>query len=191
MFDAWMRILHEVPDSVLWLTGSAAETEANLRRRAASRGLDPKRLVFAPWRPNAEHLARLSHADLVLDTLPYNAHTTASDALWQGVPILTCTGRSFAGRVATSLLLACGSPELIVDNLADYEARAARLATAPALLGSIREKLKSARQEAPLFDTPALARNIERAFVEMKLRHDRGEPASPVDLRDTGGGGPA
>jgi protein O-GlcNAc transferase len=183
MFDAWMRILHEVPDSVLWLTGSAADTEANLRRQAASRGLDPKRLVFAPWLPNAEHLARLSHVDLVLDTLPYNAHTTASDALWQGVPVLTCTGRSFAGRVATSLLRACGLPELIVDNLADYEARAARLATDGALLGPIRDKLKSAREEAPLFDTPALARNIERAFVEMKLRHDRRESACPIDLR--------
>jgi predicted O-linked N-acetylglucosamine transferase (SPINDLY family) len=183
MFDAWMRILHEVPDSVLWLTGSAAETEANLRQQAALRGLDPKRLVFAPWLPNAEHLARLSHVDLVLDTLPYNAHTTASDALWQGVPVLTRTGRSFAGRVATSLLHARALPELIVDNLADYEARAARLANDPALLGPIRDKLKSVREEAPLFDTPALARDIERAFVEMKLRHDRGDPASLIDLR--------
>ncbi len=183
MFDAWMRILHEVPDSVLWLIGSAADTEANLRLQVASRGLDPRRLVFAPWLPNAEHLARLSHVDLVLDTLPYNAHTTASDALWQGVPVLTCTGRSFAGRVATSLLLACGLPELIVDNLADYEARAARLATDPALLGPIRDKLNSAREVGLLFDTPALARDIERAFVEMKLRHDRRDPASPIDLR--------
>jgi len=119
----------------------------------------------------------------VLDTLPYNAHTTASDALWQGVPVLTRTGRSFAGRVATSLLHARALPELIVDNLADYEARAARLANDPALLGPIRDKLKSVREEAPLFDTPALARDIERAFVEMKLRHDRGDPASLIDLR--------
>jgi len=191
MFDAWMRILKEVPGSVLWLMGSAAETEANLCREAASRGVDPKRIVFAPWLPNAEHLARLSHVGLMLDTLPYNAHTTASDALWQGVPILTCTGRSFAGRVATSLLRACGLPELIVANLADYEARAAQLATDPALLGPIREKLKSTRERAPLFDTPALARNIERAFVEMKLRHDRRDPASLIDLRDPGQGGPA
>jgi predicted O-linked N-acetylglucosamine transferase (SPINDLY family) len=128
-------------------------------------------------------LARLSCVELVLDTLPYNAHTTASDALWQGVPVLTCTGRSFAGRVATSLLCACGLPELIVDNLADYEERAARLATDPALLGPIRDRLKTAREQSLLFDTPALARNIERAFVEMKLRHDRRDPTSLIDLR--------
>lgn len=183
IFDVWMRILGSVPSSVLWLLATREETQDNLRREAAMRNIDPERLVFAPFVSNAEHLARHQHVDLVLDTLPYNAHTTASDALWQGIPVLTCTGASFAGRVATSLLLNCHLPELAVANLADYEALAVRLAREPATLSQLKEKLAGARQNAPLFDSVRFARDIERAFVEMKQHYERGEAPSFLDVR--------
>ena len=165
VFDAWMRMLAAVPGSVLWLLDSAAL--ANLRREAAARGVDPARLVAAPPLPLAQHLARIGAADLFLDTLPYNAHTSASDALWMGLPVLTCPGDTFASRVAGSLLAAVGMPELIAGSLEQYEATALRLGSNPAELAGLRGKLRAARNSAPLFDTPGFARAIEAAYVQM------------------------
>src|SRR5205814_3329585 len=132
IFDAWMQIIKQVEGSVLWLFENNATAASNLRKEAAARGVDPERLIFATRLPVAEHLARHRLADLFLDTLPYNAHTTASDALWAGLPVLTCRGSAFAARVAASLLGAVGLPELVTDNPADYESLALRLAFDPA-----------------------------------------------------------
>jgi predicted O-linked N-acetylglucosamine transferase (SPINDLY family) len=137
----------------------------NLRREARDRGVDPDRLVFAPKLPSlAEHLARQRQADLFLDTLPYNAHTTASDALWVGLPLLTCPGETFASRVAGSLLTAIGLPELVASSLEEYEQRALRLAHHPDELAALRGKLRRHRDTFPLFDTPRYARNLEAAY---------------------------
>jgi protein O-GlcNAc transferase len=149
---------------------------ANLRRYAQAFGLDPKRLVFAPRIAPDDHLARHAFADLVLDTLPYNAHTTASDALWVGVPLITCPGESFPARVAASLLNAVGLPELIVPTLADYEALAIALALDPARLRDLKQKLIAGRAAAPLFDTHAFTRNIEAAYRRMFESHHAGQP---------------
>ena len=164
LFDIWMRVLQRVPGSVLWLFRSHAEAESNLRREAERRGVEPARLVFADKRPKAEHLARHRHADLFLDTLRVNAHTTASDALWAGVPLLTSPGETFQSRVAASLLQAVGLPELVVPDLAAYEETAVRLATAPGELPALRQRLADNRLTFPLFDTERYARHLERAF---------------------------
>jgi predicted O-linked N-acetylglucosamine transferase (SPINDLY family) len=167
LFDVWMRLLTEVPGSVLWLLRDNAGAEANLRREAQTRGVAPTRLVFADRVTLDAHLARYRLADLFLDTLPYNAHTTASDALWAGVPVLACRGATFAGRVAASLLQAVGLPELVMDGLADYEAGALRLATDASLLGAIRCKLEQNRRTHPLFDTDRFRGHIETAYATM------------------------
>lgn len=175
VFAVWMRLLRAIPDSVLWLTGG--EAEENLRKEAASLGVAPERLVFAPRLPSLEdHLARYRLADLFLDTWPYNAHTTASDALLAGLPVLTCSGRSFAARVAGSLLRAIGLPELITDNLEDYEALALALARDPERLGALRQRLAANRLTHPLFDTDRFRRHIEAAYIGMWERCQRGEP---------------
>lgn len=180
VFDAWMRILAAVPGSVLWLLESAAL--ANLRKEASNRGVDPARLVAAPPLPLAQHLARLGAADLFLDTLPYNAHTSASDALWVGLPVLTCPGDTFASRVAGSLLTAVGMPELITGSLADYEALAIRLAGSAPELAALRGRLRAGRATAALFDTPAFARNLEEAFARMWERHAAGDVPERIAL---------
>ena len=148
VFDVWMRLLAQVSGSVLWLSPGRAIANANLRREAATRGVDPARLVFAPRVPSPEHLARQMHADLFLDTLPYNAGTTANDALLMGLPVLTCAGATMASRVAGSQLHAIGLPELVTENLAEYEALALALATTPDLLGSYRERLRDEPRDA-------------------------------------------
>jgi len=169
-----MRLLAQVEGSVLWLLdGPHAD---NLRREAMSRGIEPSRLIFAPKLAPEQHLARHQLADLFLDTLPYNAHTTASEALWAGLPVLTCQGASFAARVASSLLNAVGLPELVTTSLADYEALALRLATEPALLAAARAKLARNRQTHALFDTDRLRRHIEAAYTRMWEIFERGEP---------------
>lgn len=179
IFNVWMRLLHQVPGSVLWLLADFAAVERNLRREAQGRGVSPERLVFAPRLRNAEHLARLAQADLFLDTLPYNAHTTTSDALWAGVPVLTCRGQAFAGRVAASLLVAVGLPELVTDSLQDYEVLALQLAHSPGRRQALREHLERARVHSPLFDTTGFARNLEAAYRHMWQRHRDGlRPAS-------------
>src|SRR5258706_7412087 len=136
-----MRLLKAVEGSVLWLYRDNRHAEANLRNEAAARGIDPSRLVFAGPLPHGDHLARHRVADLFLDTLPYNAHTTASDALWAGLPVLTCRGRAFPGRVAASLLEAIGLPQSIASDLSAYEDRATDLATRPEALAELRRSL--------------------------------------------------
>ncbi|MES2032462.1 MAG: tetratricopeptide repeat protein, partial [Pseudomonadota bacterium] len=170
VFDSWMRILATVDGSVLWLLEDSAAAVANLRREAQARGIDPARLVFAARMSPAEHLARHRCADLFLDTLPYNAHTTASDALWAGLPLLTCRGETFAGRVAASLLQNLGTSEVIAADRDDYERMAIELARNPERLSSIREKLSANRLKMPAFDTRRLARDIETAFRKMAER---------------------
>ena len=179
IFDTWMSLLRNVQGSVLWLLEDSAIATANLKREAESRGVLPDRLIFAPRRQPAEHLARHRLADLFLDTLPYNAHTTASDALWMGLPLVTCAGNSFPARVAASLLKADGVPELIAPSLSDYEAFALKLAREPAVLASIKAKLAANRDTRPLFDTAQFTRHLESAFTMMWERRQRGEqPAS-------------
>ncbi len=153
VFASWMRILSGVEGSVLWLVQSTPSMMENLRNEAQRRGIDPSRLVFAPRMPVDEHLARHRQADLFLDTLPFNAHTTASDALWAGLPVLTRIGEAFPGRVAASLLTAIGLPELVTRSSEDYEARAIQLALEPATLAGIKSKLAANRLTTPLFDT--------------------------------------
>ena len=152
---------------MLWLLDADTLAKANLRREAVARGIDPSRLVFAPKLRMQEHLARHRLADLFLDTLPVNAHTTASDALWAGLPVLTCAGQAFIGRVAGSLLQAVGLPELITHTLGDYEALALRLATDAPMLRDLRDRLDRNRLTAPLFDSERYARNLEAAYAHM------------------------
>ena len=180
IFDIWMCLLNAVPGSVLWLLdGIAADT---LRSEAQARGVDAHRLIFAPKVGQAAHLARLSLADLVLDTLPYNAHTTASDGLWTGVPIITCRGKAFAGRVAASLLTAIDLPELITEDLASYEALALTLARDNAVRELVRKKLAANRQTAPLFDANRFRLNIEKAYSTMVDRARRNEAPIGFDV---------
>lgn len=178
-FSVWMRILHAVPNSVLWLLKDEPETEANLKHQASIARVDASRLIFAERRSIPEHLARHRLADLFLDTLPYNAHTTTSDALWTGLPVLTCMGQSFASRVAASLLNACGLTELITESRADYEKLAIELACHPTKLATIRAKLLANRDKHPLFDTVRYAKNLETAFETIiQLANDNKPPAS-------------
>ena len=175
VFDVWMKILEQTPGSVLWLLDSTAGVSRNLRREAAARGVAPERLIFAPRTPTAEHLARHRLADLFLDTLPYNAHTTATDALWAGLPVLTCPGETFPSRVAASLLTAIGMPELITSSLEGYAALAVRLARDPAALAALKAKLAANRDTTPLFDTARFTRHLETAYATMVERRRRGE----------------
>jgi len=167
VFAIWMRLLAAVPHSVLWLLEGNPWAVRNLRREAQARGVAPERLVFAPLLPLARHLGRLRTADLFLDTFPVNAHTTASDALWVGVPLVTRAGDTFASRVAGSLLSAIGLPELITYSAAEYEALALRLAREPRELNALRQTLQRNRATAPLFDTPGFARSLEAAYDQM------------------------
>jgi predicted O-linked N-acetylglucosamine transferase (SPINDLY family) len=175
IFAIWMRLLRAVEGSVLWLIKSNDFAMANLRKEAQAQGVEPQRLIFASQLEHSAHLARLKLADLVLDTLPCNAHTTASDALWAGVPLVTCTGPTFAGRVAASLLHAVGLPELVTDNLDDYEVLALKLATDPPLLKSVVSRLAQNRLTHPLFDTARFTRHIEAAYTTMWETSQRGE----------------
>ena len=165
VFAIWMRLLQQVPESVLWLLDSHASE--NLRAQAASHGVDAGRLVFAPKLPPDQHLARHHAADLFLDTLPYNAHTTCSDALYAGLPVVTCYGKAFQARVAASLLKAIDLPELVTTRPEDYEALALELANNPPLLQATREKLRRNRTTTPLYDSDRFRRNIEAAYEAM------------------------
>jgi predicted O-linked N-acetylglucosamine transferase (SPINDLY family) len=178
VFDVWMRLLDRIEGSVLWLSQASAATAANLRREATARGIDPARLVFAPRTQRfADHLARHRLAGLFLDTLPYNAHTTAADALRAGLPVLTRQGHAMAGRVAASLLHAVRLPDLVTASLDEYEALALRLARDPAQLASIVTRLEANLATAPLFDADRFRRNIEAAYRTMWEIAQRGEPA--------------
>jgi predicted O-linked N-acetylglucosamine transferase (SPINDLY family) len=174
VFDVWMRLLGAVGHSVLWLLDNG-DAQENLRKEAVARGIDPARLVFAGRLEPEDYLARYRLADLFLDTLPYNAHTTASDALWMGLPLLTCRGASFVGRVAASLLDAAGLPELATRDLGEYEALALRLANDASLLRDLRHRLAQNRATCPLFDTARFRRHIESAYTTMWELQQRGE----------------
>ena len=167
VFDVWMRLLVAVPGSVLWLLDDNATATRNLKQAARDRNVDPARLVFAPRMDSAAHLARHRLADLFLDTLPYNAHTTASDALWTGLPLVTCAGTQFDGRVAASLLETMGLPELVTRDLPGYEALALALACDPARLESFRARIQKNRLSSPLYDTDGFRRSIESAYLRM------------------------
>ncbi|WP_225204809.1 tetratricopeptide repeat protein [Novosphingobium huizhouense] len=181
-FDIWMRLLSAVEGSVLWLLRPEPAAEANLAREAERRGIDPARLVYADWAAPADNLARLARADLFLDTFAYNAHTTASDALWAGVPLVTRPGRAFAARVAASLLHAVGLPELIAPDDVAYEALALDLARDPARLAQARARLAANRTTTPLFDTAGHTAALERAYVAVHERRLAGLPPEDVSL---------
>jgi predicted O-linked N-acetylglucosamine transferase (SPINDLY family) len=173
-FNGWMRILKAVEGSVLWLLKDNPWAVENLKKEAIKQGIDAQRLVFAEPMPLPEHLARHRQADLFLDTLPYNAHTTASDALWAGLPVLTRIGQSFASRVAGSLLNAIDLPELIANTQEEYEALAIELAKHPQKLADIKLKLFNNRLTTPLFNTPLFTKNLESAYIAMVERYHAG-----------------
>lgn len=183
VFDIWMRLLTRVEGSVLWLSDMNETAKHNLRRQAQSRNVDPARLIFAPRAPlNEDHLARHRLADLLLDTMPYNAHATSCDALWAGLPVLTCAGASFAARVASSLLKAVDLPELVTKTPDDYERMAFELATNPDRLAALREKLAANRLTAPLFDTMRFTRHIEAAYSAMMERRRAGLAPDHIEV---------
>jgi predicted O-linked N-acetylglucosamine transferase (SPINDLY family) len=167
VFDVWMRLLGAVEGSVLWLLESNPLATANLKRAPETQGVAADRLIFAPTLPNPDHLARFAIADLFLDTLPYNAHTVASDALWGGCPVVTCAGQTFASRVAGSLLRAVGLPELVTTSHAEYEALALTLARNPEQCRGVREKLQERRLNSALFDSARFTRHLEEAYEAM------------------------
>ena len=175
VFEVWVRLLAAVPGSVLWFLEGNFSCAANLRREAEARGVAAQRLVIAPRLPMPEHLARHRLANLFLDTFPVTAHTTASDALWAGCPLLTVAGETFVSRVAASLLRAVGLPELIAASLEDYEATALRLARNPGQLADLRVRLEANRATSGLFDAGRFARNLERAYQAMWQIHAAGE----------------
>jgi len=180
VFDVWMRLLHRMPNSVLWLYAPQTQTAENLRSAASARGVSPERIVCAPKANHAEHLARHQLADLVLDTFHYNAHTTAADALWMGLPVVTLLGKTFAGRVAASLLRAIGAPELVTRSVEEYEALAMHLAANSESLAQTKARLVRNRPTCPLFDTTLFARHVEDAFLQMWQRRESGQLAEHI-----------
>ena len=183
-FDRWMRLLRQLPQSVLWLLGDSEAARQNLRAEAQARGVAPERLVFAERKPYAQYLAQYRQADLFLDTLPFNGGTTVSDALWAGLPVLTQVGATFAGRMAASLLDAVGLPELITHSAGDYEALALRLASEPETLRAVRQRLAAQTPTASLFDTRRFTRHLEHACHHMVARHAQGLPPEGFDVAD-------
>jgi protein O-GlcNAc transferase len=184
IFSRWMAILKATPGSVLWLLYTFQEQCDNLRREAQARGVDPERLIFTERLPRAKHLARLRLADLFLDTYYINAHTTASDALWAGLPVLACPGNEFVNRVTCSLLNAIGIPELLTDNLETYQALAIRFAKEPGLLPPLRQKLQQHRTTYPLFNTAQRVKEFEQAYQLMWQRFQQGLPVDHIDCRE-------
>jgi protein O-GlcNAc transferase len=182
MFDCWLKLLGAVDRSVLWLLKPEDMARQALAARAASRGIDPARLVFAPMVAPSEHLARMAQADLALDCFPYGSHTTASDALWAGVPLVALSGDTFASRVSASILTAAGLPELITCSLADYYGLACRLAGDPDELKRLKARVQALRTSGPLFDTALFTRDLERAFMAIWARHRGGLPPDHITL---------
>jgi predicted O-linked N-acetylglucosamine transferase (SPINDLY family) len=182
VFDVWMRILNRVRGGVLWLVASDKTVQKNLRTEAAARGVDPERLIFAERVPYAEYLSRLSAADLFLDTAPYNAGATASDALWAVLPVLTYHCDAFVGRMGASLLSAIGLPELVTATPQAYEELAVELATSPGKLRAIKDKLDRNRLTTPLFDTQRFIRHIEAAYTQAYRRYQAGLPPDHIQL---------
>lgn len=184
VFAVWMRLLARVPDSVLWLLDTGQATRDNLRREAAAHGVAPERIVFAPRLPRAEHLARHACADLFLDTFYCGAMATAGDALWSGLPVLTCSGTTMAARMSGTIVRAAGLPEMVLSDRAEYEAMAIKLATRPDALAALRQKLALERTMCPLFDTERRARELGQAFQMMWERHAAGLPPESFDVPD-------
>ncbi len=174
VFDVWCRVLHRLPEAVLWLLEWNGQVRANIEREAVKRGIDPARIVFAPRRQPADHMARLQQADLFIDTWPCNAHTTASDALWAGVPVVTFAGRTFASRVAASLNAAAGMADLNCEDVQAYEERIVALAGDRAALRALHERLVAGRDSCVLFDSQRFTRDIEALYARMMARHDAG-----------------
>ena len=181
VFDRWCRILLATPKSVLWLYAQDEVVTVNLRKEATRRGLDPHRLIFATHVTQAKHLGRLPLADLVLDTLPCNAHTTTADALFMGVPVLTCLGSTFPGRVAASLLRAAGVPELVTQHLDEYESQALDLASDPLRLSELRCRIQQARHRQPYFDVVGFTHYLEDLYKRMGMRFGKGLPPAILD----------
>ncbi len=185
VFDSWMRILNAVPDAVLWLRDSSSAMRRNLEKEAQLREVDASRLIFAPRVPTrADHCGRLALADIFLDTTPYNAHTTAAEALYAGVPIITMPGHTFASRMAASLMHAVRLPHLIADSMENYERIAIELSGAPKILANLKAYLHQARTTAPLFDGARFCRHLEAAYTEIQARSERGEVPSPLWVQD-------
>ena len=182
VFDTWLSLLHDLPQAVLWLFDKNRQVQDTLRQVAQARGIAPERLVFAGYAPLPMHLSRYRLADLFLDTAPYNAHTTASDALWVGLPVLTLRGRSFASRVGASLLSTLGLPELITHDLAQYRAKALALCQQPGQLAALRQRVLKSPHRAELFDGQRLAARMEAAYLRMDQRHQQGLPPESFDV---------
>ena len=182
-WERWMSILKQVPGSVLWLLQGAEESNVRLRALAAQHGVAPERIVFAQKLRNPDHLARYQHADLFLDTTPYGAHTTASDAMWMGIPVLTLEGRGFASRVCGSLVSAAGMPDMICPDSASYVARAVELGKDRQALAALKKRMRDNRDTCVLFDTTLLARSMEKLFEEMWADLESGNLPRP-DLRN-------
>lgn len=184
IFDIWMRVLIAVPDSVLWLFEDNPSAARNLKNEAQRRGVHPDRIIFAQKLPLTQHLARYRLADLFLDTLPYSAHTTASDALWMGLPVLTCLGKSFAGRVAASLLKTINLPELIATDMTQYEALAIDLGQHPERIVALRAKINEQRLSSPLFDAELFVADLEQAYQKMVQRYQQGLSPATLEISD-------
>lgn len=189
MFMAWLQILDAVPGSVLWLLSDNPTAEQNLRNTSRKHGVAPDRLIFSPRMAKADHLKRIGLADLALDTRLVNGHTTTSDTLWAGVPVVSMQGKHFASRVSASILCAMGLPELVTSSVEAYARLAIRLAGDPDLLSGIREKLRDTRLSAPLFDTPQFVRDLEYAFERMWRDYLAGKAPEIIDLRNEAGRG--
>jgi predicted O-linked N-acetylglucosamine transferase (SPINDLY family) len=183
IFDIWMRLLKKVEGSVLWLTGGNITGIKNLQKEANQRGVDSNRLIFARGMPLADHLARHKAADLFIDTLPYNAHVTASDALWSGLPVLTLIGQSFASRVSASLLNAVGLQELITYSEKEYEDLSIELATNPTRLKEIKSKLEKNKLIKPLFNTKLFTKNIETAYTKIYQKYLKNLPVENIEIK--------
>ena len=182
-FQRWMKILQRVPNSVMWFYYNYPEAPENLKREAQALGVDASRLIFSPYIKMSEHIERNVLADLFLDSLPYNAHTTSSDALWANVPVLTLQGKSFAGRVAASLLHAIEMPELITYNQQEFEDRAVDLATHPEKLAALKLKLSKNRLTTPLFDTKLYTKHFEAALIEAYERYQSDLPPAHIEVK--------
>jgi predicted O-linked N-acetylglucosamine transferase (SPINDLY family) len=191
VFDIWMRLLGAIPDSVLWLLNSTAEASANLRAQALRRNVTPERIIFAPRLDQARHLARIGLADLFLDTFPVTAHTTASDALWAGCPIVTCAGTTFVSRVAGSILRAAGMPDLVASSFDEYEAIILGLASNRAELASLKVRLRENRSKCRLFDASATTRAIESAYERMWEIYRTGQPPQSFAVPSEPAGNPS
>ena len=184
LFGAWMEIFKSVPNGVFWLYRADPVAQANLKQMTSESGVDPDRLVFTSTIAKPDHLARLRLADLALDTFPCNGHTTTSDALWAGVPVLALKGQHFASNVSASILQAVGLPELIAANQPEYIARAIEIACDPSLLSQLRQSLQHNLKEAPWFNTALFVRDLEKAYQEMWRRFRAKKPVREIDVRE-------